>query len=150
MNPQTYTPQPDQGIGLFLLIPWLFVIGCAIWVYADAKSIGARKGLNPGFLDLGPVGWALCTLLFWILGFPLYLAQRSSIKEAIRQRTSPQRYQTSPQVGWANAGWQPQGWVQNPPSVLPPANWYEDPQHPGYNRWWDGHQWTEHRTRKPF
>jgi hypothetical protein len=109
-----YTQEPNPAAGLVLLIPWLFVIGSAIWVYVDAKSIGARKGLIPGFLDLGPVGWALCTLLFWILGFPLYLTQRGSIKQAARQRTNPQRYRPGPQAGWANAGWQTQGWAAEP------------------------------------
>jgi hypothetical protein len=25
-----------------------------------------------------------------------------------------------------------------------PAGWYPDPQAPGYQRYWDGSQWTEH------
>ncbi len=146
-----YQPEPNPAAGLILLLPWLFVIGCAIWVYADAKALGARKGLIPGFLDLGPVGWSLCTLLFWILGFPLYLAQRDKIRQAAARATNIQPYGAGGlQAGWANAGWQPQGWNPNPPPVMPPANWYQDPQHPGYNRWWDGHQWTEHRTPRPY
>ncbi len=36
-----------------------------------------------------------------------------------------------------------------PAPVQPPVGWYEDPEGPGYNRWWDGQRWTEHRTQRP-
>jgi Protein of unknown function (DUF2510) len=28
----------------------------------------------------------------------------------------------------------------------PPAGWYDDPETPGYLRYWDGSAWTDHRT----
>src|SRR4029453_4227352 len=30
----------------------------------------------------------------------------------------------------------------------PAANWYPDPHDPNQLRYWDGHQWTEHRAPK--
>jgi hypothetical protein len=33
-----------------------------------------------------------------------------------------------------------------PPSDLPPAGWYADPEHGMTLRWWDGHGWTDQRT----
>ena len=60
----------------------VIVVGCAIWVFFDAKSIGVRKGLVKGFLDLGPAGWCGATLLLWIVCFPLYLVKRGSLKAA--------------------------------------------------------------------
>lgn len=31
---------------------------------------------------------------------------------------------------------------------MPPADWYPDPQDPGQLRYWDGQQWTEHRSER--
>ena len=58
----------------------LVVIGSSIWVYFDAKSIGVRKGLEKGFFDMGPSGWAAASLLLWIFVFPAYLAKRGTLK----------------------------------------------------------------------
>lgn len=65
----------------------------------------------------------------------------------------------------ATPGWQGTGWNEaaqaasahrppeglgpaghpSPAPVAPPAGWSLDPEH-GYQRWWDGTKWTEHRT----
>lgn len=63
-------------------IIFLLVVGSAIWVYFDAMKIGASRDKRGGFLAMGPVGWALCVALLWIVAFPLYLFQRSGIKAA--------------------------------------------------------------------
>jgi hypothetical protein len=33
--------------------------------------------------------------------------------------------------------------------VSAPAGWHPDPEHPGFLRYWDGTQWTDHRTAAP-
>jgi len=58
---------------------WL-VIGSSIWVLADAKTIGVRKGQIKGFFDMGSWGWFFTCLLLWIICFPVYLAKRSEYK----------------------------------------------------------------------
>ncbi len=60
----------------------LIIIVSAVWVYIDAKSIGAEKGKLTGLGNMGPLSWALCVLLLWIISFPLYLIKRSDIKAA--------------------------------------------------------------------
>jgi hypothetical protein len=32
------------------------------------------------------------------------------------------------------------------PPAHPPASWYPDPEHAGWQRYWDGQAWTEHRA----
>jgi hypothetical protein len=36
-----------------------------------------------------------------------------------------------------------------PPSALPPAGWYGDPDRPGGKRWWDGTAWGVRDTEQP-
>ena len=67
-----------------LPIMLLLVVGTSIWVYADAKSIGVRKGLIPGFADMSAGGWLAVCLLLWIVGFPMYLAKRTELQRAAR------------------------------------------------------------------
>jgi hypothetical protein len=64
------------------MLIWTIIITSSIWVYYDAKKIGARRGLLSGFFNLGPLAWAFCCLLLWIIGFPAYLIMREKIKAA--------------------------------------------------------------------
>jgi hypothetical protein len=56
----------------------IIVLGTSIWVAFDASSIGAGKRSG----TTGPAAWFLFCLLLWIVGFPVYLANRSKIKAA--------------------------------------------------------------------
>jgi 8-oxo-dGTP pyrophosphatase MutT (NUDIX family) len=62
------------------LIVWFLIIGSSIWVVVDAKSIGVKRGQIKGLGSMGPWGWFFACLLFWILGFPLYLTKRNEFK----------------------------------------------------------------------
>ena len=62
-----------------LVVIWL---ATSAWVLFDAYAIGARRGLLPGLVDMGPAGWGLACLLLWVIAFPLYLASRARIKAA--------------------------------------------------------------------
>ncbi|CAN5794636.1 hypothetical protein BH24ACT25_BH24ACT25_04760 [soil metagenome] len=65
-------------------------------------------------------GWGIGALALWIVVLPVYLIARSGRE-----------------VG--------QGAASAPITTAPP-NWYLDPEGgPGW-RWWDGRQWTEHRS----
>lgn len=117
---------------------WLIVVGTSIWAGIDSARLGARRGLVPGFWNLGPAGWFFGCLLLWIVGFPGYLFNRGRIKEAAERAASGSGYSfydpAAPngvgQQAW-NPGWQPQ-WhpppqaQQHPP--LSTAGWTA----PGY------------------
>jgi len=62
------------------VIVFLIVLGSSIWVFFDAKSIGVKKGQIKGVVDMGPAGWFVLCLGMWIVGFPVYLANRSEFK----------------------------------------------------------------------
>ena len=68
-------------------IMFLVVIATSIWVLIDAKSIGVKKGQIAGMGNMGPVGWFFVCLLFWIIGFPFYLAKRNEFKKANYSQT---------------------------------------------------------------
>ena len=65
------------------MIFFLIVIATAIWVLFDAKTIGVKKGLVIGMGNMGAWGWFFSCLLFWIIGFPMYLYYRGKFKSAI-------------------------------------------------------------------
>jgi hypothetical protein len=55
----------------------LTVLFTSVWVFLDARKLGLRKDPNlKSFTNMGPVGWALGCLLFWIIVFPIYLIER--------------------------------------------------------------------------
>lgn len=62
----------------------LIVIGTSIWVWVDARNIGAHSGLIGGVANMGPFAWFLCCLFLWIIAFPIYLAKRGAISVAAR------------------------------------------------------------------
>ena len=59
---------------------FIVVIGTAIWVYFDAKTIGVQPGQIKGLANMGPLSWALATFGIWIIAFPLYIAKRGEFK----------------------------------------------------------------------
>ena len=64
-----------------LVLLSLLVLGTSVWVYFDATNIGVKKTGEKAqtgkfHVDMGPVGWAVCCLLLWIVAFPAYLILR--------------------------------------------------------------------------
>lgn len=80
---------------------WAIVIVSSIWVYFDARNLGIGAKPKPTIEDLnredeaefgvddskssgmGPFGWALVSLLLWIVGFPAYLYARHKFKKKL-------------------------------------------------------------------
>jgi len=61
-------------------IMWLVVLVSSLWVLADAKAIGVKKGQIRGLGNLGPWGWFFACLLLWFPAFPIYLYKRPAFK----------------------------------------------------------------------
>lgn len=61
---------------------WLIfiIVSTSIWVFVDARALGANKLMRNGGSNLSPQAWALFCLLFWIVGFPMYLLKRAEYK----------------------------------------------------------------------
>lgn len=102
--PQTPSPAPAVGCATTLFIMMLCGIGymavaafaptwvpvaiillTPLFVYLDAQSIGARRGLVSGLADMGPGGWAVACLLLWFVSLPYYLAARPLIQQRVRE-----------------------------------------------------------------
>lgn len=54
-------------------------LGLAIWVFNDAKSLGAERFTHYGLTYLRPIGWAILCAALWLL-LPLYLIKRRDYK----------------------------------------------------------------------
>lgn len=124
MTVQMSDARAETSAGATALI-WLFVLLSSLWVYFDAKRIGARKGLLPGFGDMNPGGWFLVCLLLWIIGFPLYLIKRGKIRDAA-MRAAQGGYGPGPYPG----GYPPQGY--GPPGGYGQPGGYGPPPQGGY------------------
>ena len=59
---------------------YLTMLASVIWVAIDASRLGFDKRDLTGVAAMGPVGWTLCVLLIWIVGFPMYLVKRPYLK----------------------------------------------------------------------
>lgn len=66
------------------IIVLLIVVVTSIWVWVDARNIGARRGVIRGLGNMWPFEWFLCSLGLWIIGFPLYLVKRGKIKSTMQ------------------------------------------------------------------
>ena len=62
------------------LLIYLPILASAVWVAIDSSRLGFEKRDLTGIAAMGPVGWTLCVLLIWIVGFPLYLVKRNHLK----------------------------------------------------------------------
>ena len=56
----------------------LIIFTSLIWVYVDAKKLDIGK-YKPTFFGRGPLSYALCINVLWILGLPFYVDHRQKI-----------------------------------------------------------------------
>ena len=75
---------------------WLMIWLSAVIIYIDAirRGIFRIRG-ERGLLNLSPTGWFYCVLLFWLVGFPLYLVHSGRIETKCRQTRESMRGHTT-------------------------------------------------------
>ncbi|MBL8621831.1 MAG: hypothetical protein JNK64_11025 [Myxococcales bacterium] len=62
------------------ILIYLAMLGSVVWVAIDSSRLGYDKRDLTGVAAMGPVGWTLCVLMMWIVGFPMYLVKRPYLK----------------------------------------------------------------------
>jgi hypothetical protein len=103
---------------MYGLLIVLVIVATSVWVLIDAHAIGAVRDKSLGMAGTSPAAWFVGSLLVWIIVFPMYLLHRPAIKSAAEARKLV---------------------PSNP--AMPPAGWYDNPERPGTQRWWDGSAW---------
>lgn len=68
-------------------IAWLVVGASAALVYLDAAAhrIGKIEG-DKSFTNISAGAWGVCVLLIWVVGVPLYLANRSRLVDRAKEQ----------------------------------------------------------------
>jgi hypothetical protein len=113
-------------------IIWLVVVGAAVWVGFDARSLGVRRGrLGGGVIDMSVFSWVVCCIFLFLIAFPCYLVARSKYQA---MRDAP--------AGTPAAIPAPAAWPVAVPAVYVPTQATAPPQlSPDGHWWWDGTQW---------
>ena len=62
------------------ILIYLAMLGSVVWVAIDSSRLGYDKRDLTGIAAMGPLGWTLCVLWIWIIGFPMYLVKRPYLK----------------------------------------------------------------------
>jgi hypothetical protein len=128
--------------GIFFLV----AIVSSLWVLSDSIRLGAKRGgLGGGLLDMGPVGWFLVTLLFWIVGMPCYLVTRPRLVTRHRALKT-YGHLLDPRHPQFIGATRQLPVLAGPAPAAPPPGWYPDPEGRPCGRWWDGLRWTEHTS----
>jgi hypothetical protein len=58
------------------------VLATSLWVYYDARLIRARTRMVQGIFNPEPSSWMFFCLIFWGVGFIIYLIHRKKVKAA--------------------------------------------------------------------
>lgn len=62
------------------------IVLTSIWVLIDALVLGIKKTNEKSMMNMGAASWFICSLLLWIIVFPLYLVKRQQHLAASRNR----------------------------------------------------------------
>lgn len=69
----------------FLAVTGIVVGASVVWVYVDATRHKIGKIPNEkGLLNISAGAWAVCMMFFWVIVFPVYLINRTSLVENAR------------------------------------------------------------------
>ncbi len=63
----------------------LIVLVSLIWVYFDAKKLDIGK-YKPTIFGRGPISYAICISILWLIGLPFYISHRQKIIDGANGR----------------------------------------------------------------
>ncbi len=134
-------PSTDKSVGVAFVLTFFFgplgMLYTAVWpaliMIVAAIVLGfVTLGLALPFVWIATIVWACVNASKQHSRFLAYLAQSQSMTGQMTMSQVPQ------------GGYRSVPGPISPPAVAP--GWYPDPQSPGHHRWWDGANWTSHRS----
>ncbi len=95
--------------------PILIPLIASIVVYVDARAIGIKKGLMPGFFNIGAGTWGFACFLFLIIALPAYLLKRGQYQHIIAEQKAQALLQQRQEQTSSPSVWPPPS--QSPPGA---------------------------------
>jgi len=145
MGALTSTGAFGAGILILILLWFAVVIGSLVMLVVALVDIVKRPEWQWKLARQEKVLWLLLVILANFFGIPALIYWFNIRKKLIAVEQAAAAGQYGP-GHMTYAGWEPAPLVPIPSPGMAPPGWHPDPSGQSRLRWWDGTQWTEHRS----